>query len=77
MERSGIRESFAEPAFLRDGRPIRWEQPQTDVAMYRGPTPVQRSVDPTMLDRIVVNVVNVAGKIFLIPDEVFPEAPLP
>ena len=49
MERSGIRESlhprraeqgqslalaFAEPAFLRDGRPIRWEQPQTDVAMY-------------------------------------------
>jgi len=39
--------------------------------------PPVRSRNSTMLNRIVVNVVNVAGEILLVAEQAFPKAPLP
>jgi len=48
-----------------------------DVLMERGVRPIDGSLDVAMLNRIVVNIVNVSLKIILIAYQVFPKPPLP
>jgi hypothetical protein len=39
--------------------------------------PIYWSVNITMLHRIIINIIHVPPPISLIPEEVFPETPLP
>lgn len=45
--------------------------------MDRRPPPVEGIRDQTVLDWVMVDVIDVASQILVVSDQVFPEAPLP
>ncbi len=69
---------FIRRIHLRSAKPASPpEHIQSDVAMDRGPAPIQRRHDPAMLKRIVMNIIDMPGEILIVTDQVFPKPPLP
>ena len=61
---------------LRPGYPIRWQDALGDEPVEAGVRPVRDALCMAVLDRVVMDVVDMRGEIFFIPDHVLPESPL-
>ena len=58
-------------------QPIGSANPFFDPTMKARMFPLLRTLRMSVLHRIVVNIIHMPGKILLIANEMFPEAPLP
>jgi hypothetical protein len=57
--------------------PIHWNDPTCDIPVDARIRPMRRRIRIAMLDRVVVDIAHVAGKVSVIADQVFPIAALP
>ena len=62
---------------LRRGGPIGWEEAASDVAVQAGVGPVGGATDEAVLDRVVMDVIDVVAVIGLVADQVLPISTLP
>jgi len=65
------------PGFADIARPVGWQQAAPDIGVQRRVRPIARPAHQSVLDRIEVDVVDVSLEILLVPNGVFPKAPLP
>src|SRR5204863_9736039 len=63
--------------FADIARLVGWQQTAPDIEVERRIRPIARPAHQSVLDRIEVHVVDVSLEILLIPNSVFPKAPLP
>ncbi len=62
---------------LRWGGPIGWEEAASDVAVKAGVGPIGGTTDEAVLDRVVMDVIDVVAVIGFIPNQVLPISTLP
>ena len=80
FDRCGLRKSRSLAGvsrFVNSARPVAWIHSAGNAAAKRRVGPIRRMLDQTVLDRIEMNVIEMAGEIPLVADCVLPIAALP
>jgi hypothetical protein len=62
---------------LRWGGPIGWEEASSDVSVQAGVGPIGGATDEAVLDRVVMDVIDVIAVVGFVPDQVLAISTLP